>query len=120
MKRNEDKITEKIVVKKFGKPMMSFTERVLEVVKNIPKGEVLSYGEVAKRSGAYGAARAVGSIMSGNQDKNIPCHRVVKADGKIGYYNGLRTKTAGTIAKIKLLKKEGVKFDKNEKIIFES
>ncbi len=111
-------LKEKIIVKKFGKPMISFKDRVLEVVKNIPKGEVLSYGEVAKRSGAVGAARAVGSIMSHNQDKNIPCHRVIKADGKIGNYNGLRTENAGTIAKIKLLKKEGVVLDKNERVIF--
>ena len=40
--------------------MKSFKERVLEVVRNIPKGEVLTYGEVASRAGSPGAARAVG------------------------------------------------------------
>ncbi len=96
----------------------SFTQRVLETVKNIKMGEVLSYGEVASRSGAYGAARAVGSIMSKNADKGIPCHRVVRADGKVGEYNGLQSRSAGADAKIKLLKKEGVRFNKSGKVIF--
>jgi O-6-methylguanine DNA methyltransferase len=96
----------------------SFTEKVLGVVKKIPKGKVLSYGEVSRRAGVNGAARAVGSIMSHNKDKNIPCHRVVKSDGKIGQYNGLQTKSTGTNAKIKLLKKEGVKFTKTGRVIF--
>jgi O-6-methylguanine DNA methyltransferase len=103
---------------KINKFKQSFTERVLDIVKRIPKGKVLSYGEVAKRAGAMGASRAVGNIMSKNKDKNIPCHRVVKSDGKIGQYNGLRTKTAGANAKINLLKKEGVKFTKSGKVIF--
>jgi O-6-methylguanine DNA methyltransferase len=77
----------------------------------------MSYGEVSRRAGVAGAARAVGTIMSHNQDKNIPCHRVVKSDGKIGQYNGLQSKTAGTNAKINLLKKEGVQFTKGGKVI---
>jgi O6-methylguanine-DNA--protein-cysteine methyltransferase len=43
---------------------------------------------------------------------------VVKSDGSIGGYNGLRTSTTGTLAKIKLLKKEGVKFSKSSKVVF--
>ena len=97
---------------------MTFTQKVIEVVKKIPKGKVMSYGEVSKRAGVHGAARAVGSIMSHNKDKNIPCHRVVKSDGKIGQYNGLQTKTGGTNAKVNLLKKEGIKFTKSGKVIF--
>jgi O-6-methylguanine DNA methyltransferase len=96
----------------------SFRERVQKIVKSIPKGSVLSYGEVALRAGAAGAARAVGTIMSKNTNKTIPCHRVVKSDGSIGGYNGLRTSTTGTLAKIKLLKKEGVKFSKSSKVVF--
>ena len=96
----------------------SFKDLVQEVVRNIPKGSVLSYQEVAIRSGASGAARAVGTIMSKNTDKTIPCHRVVKSDGSIGGYNGLRSSTPGTLAKIKLLKKEGVKFTKSNKVLF--
>ena len=102
-------------IKKFQR---TFTEKVIDVVKKIPKGKVMSYGEVSRRAGVAGAARAVGSIMSHNKDKKIPCHRVVKADGKIGQYNGLQTKTAGTNSKVNLLKKEGVKFTKSGKVIF--
>ncbi len=96
---------------------LSFKEKVLQVVSQIPKGQVLSYGRVSMRAGVAGAARAVGTIMSHNQDKNIPCHRVVKSDGKIGEYNGLQTKDAGTNAKIQLLKKEDVQFTKTGKVI---
>jgi O-6-methylguanine DNA methyltransferase len=95
----------------------NFKDRVQEIVKNIPHGSVLSYKEVAIRAGAVGAARAVGTIMSNNTDKTIPCHRVVKSDGSIGGYNGLRTSSTGTLAKIELLKKEGVKFTKSNKVI---
>lgn len=66
---------------------MTFAERVRAVVRRIPKGKTMSYGEVAKRAGNPGAARAVGMIMSKNFDPRVPCHRVVRADGKIGGYN---------------------------------
>lgn len=81
----------------------SFRTRVLKVVKSIPKGKVMSYGEVAKRAGSPGAYRAVGTIMANNFDKTIPCHRVIKADGSLGFYN----RTGGTDAKRKILLSEG-------------
>ena len=65
----------------------NFTERVRNIVRSIPKGETLSYKEVAARAGSPGAARAVGSIMKQNFDKSIPCHRVIRSDGRIGEYN---------------------------------
>lgn len=80
-----------------------FKTKVLAIVKAIPKGETLTYGEVAKRAGNPRAARAVGALMSRNQDKNIPCHRVVGADGKLKGYNGLRGPNKAAI-----LRKEGV------------
>ena len=67
---------------------MSFSEKVIEAVKYIPKGEVRTYGEIAEAAGSIGAARAVGTIMKGNRDKTVPCHRVICASGKIGGYNG--------------------------------
>lgn len=92
--------------------MTPFSQKVLEIVKKIPKGSVLTYKEVAKRAGNENASRAVGTLMAKNQDTNIPCHRVVKSDGSIGMYNGLRGKN-----KIDILKKEGVDFRKNGKIV---
>jgi methylated-DNA-[protein]-cysteine S-methyltransferase len=68
----------------------SFTHRVLAVVRAIPKGETRSYGAVARAAGSPHAARAVGSIMRGNKDRSVPCHRVVPASGGVGKYNGLR------------------------------
>ena len=93
--------------------MNSFTLKVLEIVKQIPKGEVLTYAKVAQLVGNKKASRAVGTILAKNTDKDIPCHRVTKSDGSVGMYNGLRGKS-----KLDILKREGVKFDKNNKVVF--
>lgn len=69
---------------------MSFKDKVSAVVKKIPKGEVLTYKEVAKKAGKPLAFRAVGNILNKNTDKSVPCHRVVRSDGKLGGYNGLQ------------------------------
>jgi len=84
----------------------SFADRVRDVVRAIPKGKVLTYGEVANRAGSVGAARAVGTIMANNYDPTVPCHRVIRNDGKIGNYN-----RGGSEAKRKLLEEEGYRFD---------
>ena len=82
--------------------MKSFRQRVLEVTSQIPKGETLTYKEVAQKAGGpRGAARAVGSILKKNFDPAIPCHRVIRSDGKTGEYN------RGAENKIRILKKEG-------------
>ncbi|MCB9805751.1 MGMT family protein [Candidatus Nomurabacteria bacterium] len=80
--------------------MKTFTDRVYDVVRKIPKGKVLTYKEVAKKSGSEKAVRAVGNILNKNYDPKIPCHRVVRSDGKIGGYN------RGASKKVNLLKKE--------------
>lgn len=67
--------------------MTTFRDRVLAVVRAIPKGETLTYREVAHRSGNPKAARAVGAILNTNFDPNIPCHRVIRTNGDIGGYN---------------------------------
>ncbi|MDP2630700.1 MAG: L-threonylcarbamoyladenylate synthase [Candidatus Uhrbacteria bacterium] len=64
-----------------------FQKRIYDVVKNIPKGSTLTYKEVAKRAGSPRAYRAVGNILSKNYDPSIPCHRVIRSDGKTGGYN---------------------------------
>lgn len=68
----------------------TFSEKVKEVVRGIPRGSTLSYKEVATRAGNPRAARAVARIMSANHDLTIPCHRVICANGTLGGYNGLR------------------------------
>ena len=81
----------------------SFTDKVLDIVRKIPEGSTLTYAQVAVQAGSSRAARVVGSIMAKNKDLAIPCHRVIRSDGRFGKYNGLRLKS-----KEELLKKEGV------------
>lgn len=82
---------------------ISFTDRVRNAVRKIPKGETRSYKEVAMAAGSPGAARAVGTIMKNNYLKDVPCHRVVRSDGRVGGYN-----RGGIEKKKTLLKQEGV------------
>lgn len=73
----------------------TFTKKVREVVAKIPKGQVLSYKQVAKLADNPLAARAVGNIMNKNRNPNVPCHRVIRSDGQIGGFAfGAGKKTA--------------------------
>ncbi len=78
--------------------MTTFRDSVLAVVKKIPVGSVMTYGEVARRAGSARAARAVGNIMKNNSDHSVPCHRVVKGDGTVGGYNGLKGEKEALLA----------------------
>jgi len=84
--------------------MKSFQEKVFRVVSRIPKGEVATYKEIAKKTGSPRAWRVVGNVLnkSASWRTKIPCHRVIKSNGKIGGYKG------GTKKKITLLEKEGI------------
>jgi len=66
----------------------NFRERVYKVVAGIPAGKTLTYKEVAESAGSPRACRAVGNILNKNYDLRIPCHRVIRSDGKTGGYNG--------------------------------
>lgn len=81
--------------------MKTFTEKVYEITKKIPKGSTLTYKEVAKKAGNPKAFRAVGTILSKNYNSKIPCHRVIRSDGRMGGYN-----RGGVIKKAQILKKE--------------
>ncbi len=85
--------------------MMTFRSKVLAIVRMIPKGETMTYKEVAARGGNSRASRAVGNILNKNYDPAIPCHRVIRSDGQLGGYN------RGTKTKAKILKKEGLWFE---------
>ncbi len=66
-----------------------FRRDVLQALKRVPYGRLLSYGELAERVGRPGAARAVGGAMATNPIPIIvPCHRVVAADGSLGGFSG--------------------------------
>jgi len=68
--------------------MTKFQAKVIEVVKAIPKGSVLSYREVAEKAGSPRAYRSVGTAMKKNHDPLVPCHRVIKSSGEPGSFNG--------------------------------
>lgn len=81
----------------------TFSEKVKEVVKNIPKGQTMTYKAVATLAGNEKASRAVGAVMRNNFDPNIPCHRVIKSDGSMGGYN-----RGGATKKAEILKQESL------------
>lgn len=95
---------------------MRFSLKVYEIVKKIPQGKVTTYKIISDALGCR-AYQAVGNALSKNYNKTVPCHRVVKSDGRVG---GFRGKTNGkeALEKIRLLEKEGVKV-KNNKIDLE-
>lgn len=80
----------------------TFQEKVLDVVRKIPRGMTMTYKQVATKAGKPGASRAVGTVMAQNFRTDVPCHRVIRSDGKIGNYN-----RGGSVAKTKLLRTEG-------------
>jgi methylated-DNA-[protein]-cysteine S-methyltransferase len=81
-----------------------FHQRVYEVARAIPPGETLTYGEVAEKLNAPGAARAVGQALGANRFPIIvPCHRVLGAGGKVGGFSA----RGGTTTKMRLLNIEG-------------
>ena len=81
-----------------------FQQRVLRKIRTIPTGQVRSYQWVAKEIGAERAARAVGTALAKNPvPLLLPCHRVVRSDGRLGEYSG-----GGPSVKAKLLAFEGV------------
>ena len=73
---------------------------VYRLTSEIPRGKVSTYGAIADALNKCGSSRAVGQILRANPTPIIvPCHRVVKSDGKIGGYGGQE----GAPKKIKLL-----------------
>jgi len=82
----------------------NFQGDVLNLVKQIPRGKVTTYGEIARElTGSVRAARAVGQAVAKNPNPvQIPCHRVVKSDGDVGGFS------LGVATKIRLLRAEGV------------
>lgn len=87
----------------------AFQRRCWNVARRIPRGATLSYGEVAKRAGAPGAARAVGQAMRRNPIALIvPCHRVVASNGLGGYAGTSRAADARCRTKLALLERERV------------
>lgn len=92
---------------------MNFFNSVYEVVKRVPKGKVVTYGQIAKILGEPKMSRQVGWALHVNPDpEHIPCYRVVDRFGntsKAFAFGGADVQRA-------LLEKEGVQFDKEGRV----
>lgn len=96
----------------YTRDMTNLKDTIYELTKQIPKGKVATYGQLARLAGSPKAARAVGGFMRVNPNApHTPCHRVVASDGSLtGYSAGQGIKT-----KKMMLLKEGV-FFKDDKV----
>ncbi|MGY5150956.1 MAG: methylated-DNA--[protein]-cysteine S-methyltransferase [Candidatus Nitrosopumilus sp. bin_6a] len=90
---------------------MNLSEKIYKKLLEVPRGQITTYGELAKAVGLKNGQRAVGKIMNKNPyPVIIPCHRVVMSTGKIGGY------AYGEHVKIKMLNDEGIEIQ-NGKIV---
>ena len=81
-----------------------FNKRVYAIVRKIPPGQTITYGEIAERLGDKALARAVGQAMGENRCPIVmPCHRVLAASGKTGGFSA----PGGVTTKLRLLTIEG-------------
>ncbi len=90
---------------------MNLEQKIYKKLLEVPKGQITTYGELAKAVGLKNGQRAVGKIMNKNPHPVIiPCHRVVMSTGKIGGY------AYGKHVKAKMLSDEGIEI-KDGKIL---
>lgn len=90
---------------------MNLDKKIYKKLLEVPKGKITTYGELAKAVGLKNGQRVVGKIMNKNPyPVIIPCHRVVKSDGKVGGY------AYGEEIKSDMLTREGIVI-KNGKIL---
>lgn len=95
--------------------MNSFTEKAIEVIKNIPEGKVMTYGQIASLSGSPRAARQVVRILHSMSKKHrLPWHRVINSKGEIGIQD-----TESLQEQIFFLEGEGVEIQNNRRIDLE-
>ena len=88
-------------------PDPKYRERVYKIVRRIPRGRVMTYGQIAYMLGEGYTPRTVGFVMHGADESNTPWHRVINSQGKV---------STGRIVlpadkQQRLLEREGVKFD---------
>ena len=84
--------------------LTAFARDVYAVVLRIPRGQTMTYAQVARSAGRPKAVRAVGNILNKNPfAPSVPCHRVIRSDGSIGGF------AHGTEKKKALLNKEGAR-----------
>ena len=90
---------------------MNLEQKIYKKLLEVPKGQITTYGELAKAVGLKNGQRVIGKIMNKNPYPVIvPCHRVVMSTGKVGGY------AYGEKIKTKMLNDEGIQI-KNGKIL---
>ncbi len=94
--------------------LYDFQKKVLLLERQIPYGQVSTYGRLARKLGHPGAARVVGTALARNPFPIIiPCHRTIRSDGSLGGFGG------GLKLKRQLLELEGVRFDKKGRVVMD-
>ncbi|MFX0171940.1 MAG: MGMT family protein [Candidatus Hodarchaeota archaeon] len=90
----------------------SFSQKVKEMIKQIPKGKVATYGQIATYAGNPRASRQVAWLLhSSSRKENLPWHRVINSRGRISL-----PQNGGYEMQKSLLEQEGIKFNKNDTI----
>src|SRR5437868_7297487 len=97
-------------------PDPKYRERVYKIVRRIPKGRVMTYGQIAYVLGEGYTPRTVGFVMHGADESNTPWHRVINSQGRV---------STGRIVlpadmQQRMLEREGVKFDKTRRCDLET
>lgn len=95
--------------------MKPFTDKVIQIIKNIPKGKVMTYGQIARTAGRPRAARQVVRILhSMGRKYSLPWHRVINARGQIAIKD-----EEGFFNQLSMLQDEGVDVSKDGKVDLE-
>lgn len=91
----------------------AFSKKVIELIQQVPKGKVATYGQIAKLAGKPQGSRGVSWILhSSSKAYNLPWHRILNSKGKISFPEG----TSEFKQQKKLLEKEGIEFDGDNEI----
>ena len=88
-------------------PDPKYRERVYKIVRRIPRGRVMTYGQIAYMLGQGYTPRTVGFVMHGADESNTPWHRVINSQGKVSTGRIVLP----TDKQQRMLEREGVKFD---------
>ncbi len=92
--------------------MNPFTKNVITIIQSIPKGRIMTYGQIATLAGNSRGARQVARILhSMSRNYNLPWHRVVNARGEIAIKDD-----EGHFVQVALLKDEGIEVDEKDRI----
>lgn len=95
--------------------MNPFTEKTIRIIKSIPEGKIMTYGQIARAAGSPRGARQVVRILhSMSRTHDLPWHRVINAKGEIAVSN-----EESHFTQVSLLKSEGVEMDESHRINIE-